>query len=49
MTISNRLSFENDVSVICKKINNQFNVMLRIHTLELYVILRTIYFATYTV
>ena len=29
MTIDNRLSFDNHVSVICKKINNQFNVMLR--------------------
>ncbi|CAH3117629.1 unnamed protein product, partial [Porites lobata] len=25
MTIDNRLSFDNHVSVICKKINNQFN------------------------
>ena len=29
MTIDNRLSFDNHVSGICKKINNQFNVMLR--------------------
>ena len=29
MTIDNRLSFDNHVSVICKKINNQLNVMLR--------------------
>ena len=30
MTIdSTRLSFDNHVSVICKKINNQFNIMLR--------------------
>ena len=29
MTIDNRLSFDNHVSVICKKINNQFNVRLR--------------------
>ena len=28
VTIDNRLSFDNHVSVICKKINNQFNVML---------------------
>ena len=33
MTIdSTRLSFDNHVSVICKKINNQFNVMLRFQT-----------------
>ena len=29
MTIDNRLSFDNHLSAICKKINNQFNVMLR--------------------
>ena len=29
MTIDNKLSFDNHISVICKKINNQFNVMLR--------------------
>ena len=29
MTIDNRLSFDNHVSVSCKKINNQFNVTLR--------------------
>ena len=29
MTIDNRLFFDNHVSVICKKINNQFNVILR--------------------
>ena len=29
MTIDNRLPFDNHVSVTCKKINNQFNVMLR--------------------
>ncbi|CAH3157664.1 unnamed protein product [Porites lobata] len=29
MTIDNRLSFDNHVSVICKKINNQFNRVLR--------------------
>ena len=29
MTIDSRLSFDNHVSVICKKINKQFNVMLR--------------------
>jgi len=29
MTIDNKLSFDKHVSVICKKINNQFNVMLR--------------------
>ena len=33
MTIDNRLSFDNHVSVICKKINNQFNVMLRFQKL----------------
>ena len=33
MTIDNRLSFDNHVSVICKKINNQFNVMLRFRKL----------------
>ena len=33
MTIYNRLSFDNHVSVICKKINNQFNVMLRFRKL----------------
>jgi len=29
MTIDNKLSFDDHVSVIYKKINNQFNVMLR--------------------
>ena len=29
MTIDNKLSFDNHMSVICKKINNQFNVMRR--------------------
>ena len=29
MTIDNKLSFDNHISVICKKINNQFHVMLR--------------------
>ena len=33
MTIDNRLSFDNFVSVICKEINNQFNVILRIRKL----------------
>ena len=33
MTVDNRLSFDNHVSVICKKINNQFNVMLRFRKL----------------
>ena len=33
MTIDNRLSFDNPLSVICKKINNQFNVMLRFRKL----------------
>ena len=33
MTIDNRLSFDNHASVICKKINNQFNVMLRFRKL----------------
>ena len=33
MTIDNRLSSNNHVSVICKKINNQFNVMLRFRKL----------------
>ena len=33
MTIDNRFSFDNHVSVICKKINNQFNVMLRFRKL----------------
>ena len=27
MTVDNRLSFDNHIPVICKKINNQFNVM----------------------
>ena len=33
MTIDNKLSFDNHISVICKKINNQFNVMLRFRKL----------------
>ena len=33
VTIDNRLSFDNHVSIICKKINNQFNVMLRFRKL----------------
>ena len=33
MTIDNRPSFDNHVSVICKKINNQFNVVLRFRKL----------------
>ena len=33
VTIDNRHSFDNHVSVICKKINNQFNVMLRFRKL----------------
>ena len=33
MTIDNRLYFDNHVSVICKKINNQFNVRLRFRKL----------------
>ena len=33
MTIDNMLSFDNHVSVICKKVNNQFNVMLRFRKL----------------
>ena len=33
MTIDNRLSFDNHVSVICKKINNKFNVMLKFRRL----------------
>ena len=33
MTVDNRLSFDNHISVICKKINNQFNVMLRFRKL----------------
>ena len=33
MTIDNRLYFDNYVSVICTKINNQFNVMLRFQKL----------------
>ena len=33
MTIDNKLSFDNHVSVICKKINNQINVMLRFRKL----------------
>ena len=33
MTIDNRISSNNHVSVICKKINNQFNVMLRFRKL----------------
>ena len=33
MTIDNRLSFDKNVSVIGKKINNQFNVMLRFRKL----------------
>ena len=28
MTIDNRFSFDNHVSVICKKINNQFNAQI---------------------
>ena len=32
-TIDRGLSFDNNVSVICKKINNQFNVMLRFRKL----------------
>ena len=33
VTIDNRPSFDNHVSVICKKINNQFNVIIRFHKL----------------
>jgi len=33
MTIGNKLSFHNHVSAVCKKINNQFNVMLRFRKL----------------
>ena len=33
VTIDNRLSFDNHVAVICKKINNQFNVILRFRKL----------------
>ena len=33
MAIDNRLSFDNHVSVIFKKINNQFNIMLRFRKL----------------
>ena len=33
MTIDNKLPFDNHISVICKKINNQFNVMLRFRKL----------------
>ena len=33
MTIDDRLSFDNHVSVICKKINNQFNVIRRFRKL----------------
>ena len=33
MTIGNKLSFDNHISVTCKKINNQFNVMLRLRKL----------------
>ena len=33
MTVDNRLSFDNHISVICKKINNQFNVMPRFRKL----------------
>ena len=33
MTIDNRLYFDNYVSVICTKINDQFNVMLRFRKL----------------
>ena len=33
MTLDNKLSFDNHISVICKKINNQFNVMLRFRKL----------------
>ena len=33
MTIDNKLSFDNHVSAICKKINNEFNVMLRFRKL----------------
>ena len=28
MTIDNRFSFDNHVSVICKKVNNQFNAQI---------------------
>ena len=33
MTIDNKLSFDNHISAIYKKINNQFNVMLRFRKL----------------
>ena len=33
MTVDNRLSFDNHILVIYKKINNQFNVMLRFRKL----------------
>ena len=33
MNIDNKLCFDNYISTICKKINNQFNVMLRLHKL----------------
>ena len=33
MNIDNRLSFDNHVSTICKKVNNQFSVMLRFRKL----------------
>lgn len=33
MNIDNKLSFENYIFTICKKINNQYNVMLRFRNL----------------
>ena len=33
--IDNKLCFDNYISNICKKINNQFNVMLRLHKVTL--------------
>ena len=33
MNLDNKLCFYNYISNICKKINNQFNVMLRLHKL----------------
>ena len=33
MTIDNQLNFNKHVSLVCKKVNNQLNVMIRFHNL----------------
>ena len=33
MTIDNRLNFDSHISTVCDKINNQFNVMLRLRNI----------------